>query len=128
MCSSAIITGIYAIDLYREYRNKEYIDKINNLEKQCESLKKELESSLVVKHVLEETDEIVNINELDLDIQDSEPSPYGSCEEDGEEDGGDDNTDDNTDEALLNSESDTSVEELSVSNVIENNEESTESV
>ena len=128
MCSSAIITGIYAIDLYREYRNKEYIDKINNLEKQCESLKKELESSLVVKQVLEETDEIVNINELDLDIQDSEPSPYGSCEEDGEEDGDDDNTDDNTDEALLNSESDTSVEELSVSNVIENNEESTESV
>tara|TARA_B110000967_G_C18877905_1_gene559432 strand:+ start:1169 stop:1543 length:375 start_codon:yes stop_codon:yes gene_type:complete len=124
MCSSAIITGIYAIDLYREYRNKEYIDKINNLEKQCESLKKELESSLVVKQVLEETDEIVNINELDLDIQDSEPSPYGSCEEDGEEDG----DDDNTDEALLNSESDTSVEELSVSNVIENNEESTESV
>ena len=128
MCSSAIITGIYAIDLYREYRNKEYIDKINNLEKQCESLKKELESSLVVKQVLEETDEIVNINELDLDIQDSEPSPYGSCEEDGEEDGDDDNTDDNTDEALLNSESDTSVEELSVSNVIEDNEESTESV
>lgn len=124
MCSSAIITGIYAIDLYREYRNKEYIDKINNLEKQCESLKKELESSLVVKQVLEETDEIVNINELDLDIQDSEPSPYGSCEEDGEEDG----DDDNTDEALLNSESDTSVEELSVSNVIEDNEESTESV
>ena len=124
MCSSAIITGIYAIDLYREYRNKEYIDKINNLEKQCESLKKELESSLVVKQVLEETDEIVNINELDLDIQDSEPSPYGSCEEDGEEDG----EEDNTDEALLNSESDTSVEELSVSNVIENNEESTESV
>ena len=120
MCSSAIITGIYAIDLYREYRNKEYIDKINNLEKQCESLKKELESALVVKQVLEETDEIVNINELDLDIQDSEPSPYGSCEEDGD--------DDNTDEALLNSESDTSVEELSVSNVIENNEESTESV
>ena len=127
MCSSAIITGIYAIDLYREYRNKEYIEKINNLEKQCESLKKELESSLVVKQVLEETDEIVNINELDLDIQDSEPSPYGSCEEDGEEDGDDDNTDDNTDEALLNSESDTSVEELSVSNVIEDNEESTES-
>ena len=124
MCSSAIITGIYAIDLYREYRNKEYIDKINNLEKQCESLKKELESALVVKQVLEETDEIVNINELDLDIQDSEPSPYGSCEEDGEEDG----DDDNTDEALLNSESDTSVEELSVSNVIEDNEESTESV
>ena len=124
MCSSAIITGIYAIDLYREYRNKEYIEKINNLEKQCESLKKELESALVVKQVLEETDEIVNINELDLDIQDSEPSPYGSCEEDGEEDG----DDDNTDEALLNSESDTSVEELSVSNVIENNEESTESV
>ena len=129
MCSSAIITGIYAIDLYREYRNKEYIEKINNLEKQCESLKKELESALVVKQVLEETDEIVNINELDLDIQDSEPSPYGSCEEDGDDDNTNDNTDDdNTDEALLNSESDTSVEELSVSNVIENNEESTESV
>lgn len=136
MCSSAIITGIYAIDLYREYRNKEYIDKIDKLEKDCEYLKKELESALVVKHVLEETAEAVNINELDLDIdiQDSEPSPYGSCEEEGDDnENGDNNTDENntdennTDEVLLNSESDTSVEELSVSNVIEDNEESTES-
>ena len=127
MCSSAIITGIFAMDMYREYKQSVYLIKINNLEKQCESLKKELESALVVKQVLEETDEIVNINELDLDIQDSEPSPYGSCDEDGDED-------DNNEDKLFKSESENSVEELTVSYVLddneknENNEESTESV
>jgi len=129
MCSSAIITGIFAMDMYREYKQSVYLIKINNLEKQCESLKKELESALVVKQVLEETDEIVNINELDLnnDIQDSEPSPYGSCDEDGD-------NEDNDEDKLFKSESENSVEELTVSYVLddnennENNEESTESV
>ena len=125
MCSSAIITGIFAMDMYREYKQSVYLIKINNLEKQCESLKKELESALIVKQVLEETVDIDDIS-LNNDIQDSEPSPYGSCDEDGYEDG------DENDNKLIKSESENSVEELTVSYVLddnennENNEESTE--
>ena len=132
--ASVIIAGIFAKDMYRAYKNKEYMEKINQLEKECDYLKKELDNALVVKEILYKKVDIV-------DIQDSEPSPYGSCDEDNEEtneDNGETNEDNETNEdidnQLIKSESDNSVEELIADDALndkggngDNVEESTES-
>ena len=74
--TSVIIGGIFAIDIYRAYKNKEYIDRINKLENNFDDLKKEFESVIVSKQNLPEKVDIIHVPP-----RESEPSPYGWLDE-----------------------------------------------
>jgi hypothetical protein len=149
--SSAIVTGLFAVNLYRdhcskkkesEYKriNQEYAQKIIELEEKCELL--EIHSSMVSinskKHVsetLETLDDDISLRlepasasssdvrtkddtedrdkedkgpvRIYYSPRDSEPSPYGSLDEDNDLDN--DNDDNDSDETIKSS---GSVEEL----------------
>ena len=92
--SSAIVTGLFAVNIYRDmYKRDAEVNqlRVDELEKKYELLEAKLnEKEMKEKEMKEkEMKEKKETQFIDIDPsfthQDSEPSPYGSCDEDNDD-------------------------------------------